>query len=41
MSNKSPARFPLPVRILCIALAVLVAGGALTYLIMLFMGLIG
>ncbi len=39
-NKKSTPRFSLPVRIFCIALAVLVTGGALTYLIMLIMGLI-
>lgn len=40
MSEKPTPRFPLPVRILAIILAVLVTGGALTYIIMFIMGLI-
>lgn len=40
MANKSSSsRFPLVVRILAIALSILVAGSAVTYLIMFFMGL--
>ena len=38
--KKSSARFSLPVRILAVALAVLVTGGALTYLIWMILNLI-
>ncbi len=41
MSNKPSPRFSLPTRIFIIALAVLVSGSALAYLIMFFMGLLG
>ena len=40
MSEKPTTRFSFPVRILAIILAVLVTGGALTYIIMFIMGLI-
>ncbi len=38
--NRSRTAFSLPIRILAIFLAVLVTGGALTYIIMLIRGLI-
>ena len=40
MDKKSTSRFPLPVRILAIVLAVLVTGGVLTYLGWFITGLI-
>ena len=40
MSDKQTPRFSLPVRIFAIALAILVSGGALTYILMFIMGLI-
>ena len=42
MSNKNqPSSYSLPVRIVAIALSVLVASGAVTYLVMLLMGIFG
>ena len=40
-NKKSTSRFSLPVRIFAIILAILVTGGAVAYLVMLLMNLIG
>ena len=39
MENKPAHRFSLPVRIFAIVLAILVTGGAVTYLVWLFLNL--